>query len=121
MSLTHTKAPAATRARPIAAPTPLPPPVTSARRPAHLISNPTAGLSDSHDDGGHDRPPPRALVDELAERAPRVPAQRVELERALVDRFVERHLNDLLGVFDQVLRLGGVDPASRDDLGTGHD
>src|SRR5438045_9766103 len=101
MSLTHTNAPAATNARPIAAPTPLPPPVTSARRPAQLISNATRRLSDFHDDRDHDRPPPCALVDELSERAPCVSPQRVEVERALFDRLVQRYLNHLLGLLDQ--------------------
>src|SRR5690242_21341997 len=105
MSLTHTNAPAATRARPIAAPTPLPPPVTSARRPAQLISYPTPRLSDFHDDRDHDRPAPCALVDELAERAPRVTPQRVEVECALFDRLVQRDLHRTLGVFDEVFRF----------------
>src|SRR5258705_12549601 len=111
MSLTHTNAPASTRARPIAAPTPLPPPVTSARLPAQLISSATRWTSDFHDDGDHRRPPARALVDELAERPAGVAAQRVEVERAFLDRALDRGAHGGLRVLEQLLGLGGVDPA----------
>src|SRR3954470_12791923 len=103
MSFTQTNAPASTSARPIAAPTPLPPPVTSARRPAQLISSATVERSDFHDDGDHRRPPPGALVDELAERPASVAAQRVEVERAFLDRALDRGAHRGLRVLEQLL------------------
>src|SRR6478752_5217425 len=106
MSLTHTNAPASTSARPIAAPTPLPPPVTSARFPAQLISSATSRASDFHHDGDHGRPPPRALVDELAERTAGVAPQRVEVERAFRDRPVDGRAHGGLRVLEQLLGLG---------------
>src|SRR6478609_7537606 len=101
MSLTHTNAPASTNARPIAAPTPLPPPVTSARRPSQLISSAMCReSSDFHHDRDDDRAPARAEVDELAQRAARVTAQRVEIERALGDRAFDRLRDGRLRVLD---------------------
>ena len=69
MSLTHTNAPARDQRIAIAAPTPLPPPVTSAVRPRDQIStSPGHRPSDFHDDRDDDRAAARALVDEPAER-----------------------------------------------------
>src|SRR5882757_10582858 len=119
MSFTHTNAPASTSARPIAAPTPLPPPVTSARRPSQLISNAMRWDSDFHHDGDHDGPPARAFVDELAERTAGVPAQRVEVERAFGDGAVDCLRNRLLRVFEELFGFRCVDPTAGDDLGAG--
>src|SRR3954451_18568762 len=121
MSFTHTNAPASTNARPIAAPTPLPPPVTSARRPSQLISSATGCSSDFHDDRDDDRSPSGPLVDELAQRTACVPSQRVEVERAFRDRAVDRDTYRLLGLLDEVFGLGGVHPAAGHDLRPGDD
>src|SRR4051794_23532610 len=119
MSFTHTNAPARTSAAQISVPTPLPPPVTSARRPVRSISMLTR--SDFHDDRDHRRPATRALVDESRQRFAAVAPHRVEVGGAFDRGRRDRVAYDLLRVLEEALRLGGVDPAVRHDLGAGDD
>src|SRR5258706_2960951 len=99
MSFTHTNAPARTSAAQISVPTPLPPPVTSARRPERSISTLTA--SDLHDHGDHRGAAPGLIEDEAPERLARVATQGVEVGGTLACRFRDRLAHDLLGRFDQ--------------------
>src|SRR5689334_22884879 len=101
MSLTQTNAPARTSAPQISVPTPLPPPVTSARRPAR--SMPMLIASDFHDDRDHRGAATRPFVDESRERLAAVAPDRVEVGRAFAGRLGDRLANHLLGVLEQIL------------------
>src|SRR6476646_10429062 len=100
MSLTHTDAPARTNAATISAPTPLPPPVTSAVRPLRSIvySEPViaSGLHHHRDDDG---PPTRPVGDEAPERLARVTSNRLEVGRAFAHGIFERSEHELLRLF----------------------
>src|SRR5581483_937664 len=52
---------------------------------ATTVTAATGVLLDLHDDRHHRRPPPRPAGDELLQPAPGVAAQRLEVERLLVD------------------------------------
>src|SRR2546421_673102 len=103
-----------------AAPTPPPPPVTMATRPAMKFDQSrivaTAG-SDLYDDGDDRRAPLRPLVDEPAQGAPRVPADRLEVGGALLGRLRQRGEHRGPALLEELVRLGGVDPAAGHDLG----
>src|ERR1700712_5436203 len=100
MSLTQTNAPARTSAAQISVPTPLPPPVTSARRPERSMS--MLKGSDFHDDGNHLRASAGALVDEPGQRLATVPAHCLEVGGAFFGGFRDRFAHHLLGVFQQI-------------------
>src|SRR2546421_9729556 len=119
-SLTHTSAPARASWMQMARPTPPPPPVTMATRPAMKFDQSrivaTAG-SDLYDDGGDRRAPLRPPVDEPAPGARRVPAERLEGGGALPGPLPPRGGDRGLGVLRPLRRLGGIEPAPRPDLG----
>src|SRR5207237_1083791 len=121
-SLTHTSAPARASWMQMARPTPPPPPVTMATRPAMKFDQSrivaTAG-SDLYDDGDDRRAPLRPLVDEPAQGAPRVPADRLEVGGALLGRLRQRGEHRGLAVLEQLVGFGCVHPAARHDLGPG--
>src|SRR6476661_708630 len=119
MSFTHTKAPARTNAAQISVPTPLPPPVTSARRPERSMSTPTT--SDFHDDRDDRGTTAGAFVDETRERLATMAPHRVEVGGTLARSLRDRFPHDLLGVLDQPFGFGRVHPAAGHDLGTGDD
>ena len=105
MSFTNTNAPASASAVQICAPTPLPPPVTSARRPSSEIVR--AKPSDFHDDGQDHRAPAGALVDEARDGAASVALDRLEVGCALSGRLGDRVAHDLLRLLN-ALRAGAV-------------
>src|SRR5690349_6435004 len=120
MSFTQTNAPARTSAAQISAPTPLPPPVTSARLPDRSMSI-AIPRSDLHDDRDHGRTAAGALVDESRERLATMTADRFEVGRPLDGGGGDRLAHDRLRLLDEVVRLGRVHPAARHDLGPGDD
>src|SRR5256714_1324687 len=65
------------------------------------------------------RTPLRPLVDEPAQGAPRVPADRLEVGGALIGRLRQRGEHRGLAVLEQLVGFGCVDPAARHDLGPG--
>src|SRR5680860_1849735 len=81
-SLIHTSAPARAIWIQMARPTPAPDPVTRATRPEMKFDQ-SRITSHFHDDRDHGGAPAGALVDELAERAPSVTPERVEVGRTL--------------------------------------
>src|SRR6266508_60519 len=121
-SLTHTSAPALAIWMAMARPTPAPDPVTRATRPAMKFDQSRimrrSDFHDHRDDRGAATGP---LVDELAERAPSVTPQRVEVGRAFVGRLGQRRQHRHLRFADQLLGFGRVDPSPGDDLGAGDD
>src|SRR3954453_23892712 len=119
MSLTHTNAPARTSAAQISVPTPLPPPVTSARRPERSMSILTG--SDFHDDGNHRGSAASPFVDDARERLTTVASHRLEIGGTFAGGHRDRFPHHLLGVLDEAFRLGRLHPAPRHDLRPGHD
>src|SRR5829696_5152616 len=119
MSFTHTNAPARTSAEAISVPTPLPAPVTSARRPSSEMSS--AIGSDFHDDRHDHRSAPRALADEPSDGSTRVALDRLEVGGAFARGVADRRSHHLLRFFEQGFGFGCVDPTAGDDLGAGHD
>ena len=91
------------------------------RAPTREIDVDAHARSDFHDDGDHRGPAAGALVDEAGERLAAVAAHRLEVGGALARRLRDRLAHDLLGVLEQILGFGRVDPAPGDDLGTGDD
>src|SRR5215467_8695252 len=109
MSFTHTDAPARTNADTISAPTPLPPPVTSAVRPPRSIVYSDAPVcarlltaSGLHHHRDHDGTTARALGDEASERLARVAAHGLEVGAAVVLALVDRVGDGLLRLFEQL-------------------
>src|SRR5215471_1336171 len=105
MSFTQTNAPARTSAAQISAPTPLPPPVTRARRSDRSMSIVTE-RSDLHDDRDDRGTPARALVDEARQRPATVSTDGVEVGGALDRSFGDRLTHHHLRVLDEIIRLG---------------